>query len=372
MSLILGSGFTGMAAGIKTEFPIYEATNKSGGICTTYVKDGFQFSHGGPHFIFGSGPGLDFIKNTVEVKNYNRIASVYYNHSFPYPFQTSAEKDNPSNPGTLKHWLSNKFSRESCNLFFNPFNSKHTAGLYNEVIQSDEFKTPPAGSQGFVSTFGDPVGGLSYLVDKMAEKCKIRYNKRAVSIRPEEKTVLFQDGEEVRYDKLISTIPLNQLLWMCGKKDIDLPYSSVLVLNIGAEPDSMTPKDHWTYVPFCRTNFHRLCFYSNVDKSKAPEGKVGMAVEIAFPSEYDFEDLDIPFIIDQVVKELQDWRFIGKVITVDPTWVKTAYTWLRKKEDRENALAWLKERDIISTGRYGKWAFQGMVQSIEDGLNVAL
>lgn len=361
-----------MAAAIKTGAPIYEASDHAGGICTTYVKDGFQFSHGGPHFLFGKGPGLDYIKSLVPVNEYVRKASVYFNHSFPYPFQTSAEQESSVNPGSLKAWLRGKFSRESCNLFFNPFNEKYTAGLYDEVIQADEFKTPPAGSQGFVATFGDPVDGLSALVGKMAEKCQIHYKKRAVVIHPEVKQVMFDDGEIQTYDKLVSTIPLGQLLWMCGKRDIILPYTSVLVLNIGAKKDLMTPDDHWTYVPYCKTGFHRLCFYSNVDPTKAPEGKVGLAVEMAFLPDFDYEDFDLPFIIDQVIQELQSWRMIGKVITVDPTYVRCAYTWLKSQADRYAALEWLKERDIVSTGRYGKWKFQGMVDSIRDGFEVQI
>jgi hypothetical protein len=37
---------------------------------------------------------------------------------------------------------------------------------------------------------------------------------------------------------------------------------------------------------------------------------------------------------------------------------------------RERALKVLKGRDIISTGRYGKWKFQGILKSFEDGLSV--
>lgn len=369
-NIILGGGVAGLAAAIKTGYPIYEATDKVGGICTSYLKDGFQFSNGGPHVIFGKDKGLEYIKSLVPVNEYARRAGVYYNHTFPYPFQTTAEYPTECIPGTLKHWLGQKFSRESCNLFFNPFNDKYTCGLYENVIQADEFKSPPAGSVGFVSTFCDPVEGLSSLVEKMASKCEIHYNKKVIHIFPTDKKVMFEDGEEVEYDKLISTIPLNQCLRIAGNVNFKLPYTSVLVLNIGAEKDINTPNEHWLYIPFCKNNFYRLGFYSNIEASKAPEGKVGLSVEMAFLPEYEYEDLDIPFIIQEVVAELQSWRMIGKVITVDPTWVKTGYTWLYDKKDRFNALQWLKERDIISTGRYGKWAFQGMTTSIEDGLSL--
>lgn len=369
-TVILGAGFTGLAAGIKTKAPIYEASEHAGGICRSYHKDGFEFATGGGHWVFGKNKGYDYIKSLVPLNEYKRKASVYYNAKFPYPFQTTAQKNIDWNDGSLKHWLTYKFGIEQSNLFFHPFNEKYTAGLYNEVIQDDEYKTPPAGGVGFVSVFSDPVGGLGIVVDKMAEKCHITYKKRAVKINTEAKSVLFEDNEVVWYDKLISTIPLNQLLWMCGKRDFDLPYSSVLVLNIGAEPDVNLPDDHWLYVPFCKTNFYRIGFYSNVDSSKAPEGMVSLSVEMAFPAEYDYEDLDIPFITQEVIKELQAWRFIGKVITTDPTWVKTAYTWLRDKDEAKKNIEWLKERDIVSTGRYGKWKFQGFTQSIADGLEV--
>lgn len=367
--IILGAGFTGLAAGIKTGYPIYEASDHAGGICTYYKQDGFHFSHGGPHWIFGKNKGYEFIKTLVELKEYERIAGIYYNHTFPYPFQTSAEKPNISTPGSFKDWLGMNFSCESCNIFFNPFNEKYTCGLYNDVIQDDAFKSPPAGSVGFVPTFSDPVGGLENLVKIMADKCNITYNKKAVKIFPKQKKVLFNDGEMVEYERLISTVPLNSCLDMCGKEDHNLPYTSVLVFNIGAEKDSMTPKDHWLYIPFCKSGFYRLGFYSNVDKTKAPEGNVGLSVEMAF-KDVEYEDLDIDQIAKYVIKELQDWRFIGKVLTVSPTWAKTAYTWLYSHEERENQLGWLAARYIVSTGRYGKWKFQGLTQSIEDGLNV--
>lgn len=367
--IILGAGFTGMAAGIKTGYPIYEASNHAGGICRSYIKDGFDFSTGGGHWIFGRGKGLDYIKSQVKVNEYVRKAGIYYNHMFPYPIQTTAQEEISSKEGTLKRWLTNNFSKAECNLFFNPFNDKYTAGLYDDIIQYDDYKTPKAGGVGFVPTFCDPVGGLTPLVDKMASQCDIKFNKTAVRIFPKQKLVLFSDGEKVGYDRLISTIPLDKCLDIVGKEDHNLPYTSVLVINIGAEPDMKTPEEHWVYVPFCRSGFYRVGFYSNVDNSKAPEGKVGLSVEMAFGG-IDYDDLDVEAICADVIQELQSWRFIGDVITVDPTWVKTAYTWLRSREERDLQLGWLKERDIISTGRYGKWHFTGMTGSIEMGFEV--
>lgn len=373
MNLILGAGVSGLASGYKTGYPIYEATSNYGGICNSYMKEGFQFSVGGGHWLFENDKtknAMELIKSLVELKSYDRLAGIYYNKIFPYPIQTFTQKPNTSQPGYFKEWLRERFSNPECNMFFYPFNEKYTAGLMDEIISYDSYKTPPAGSVGFVSRFHDPIGGLGCLMDKLASKCQINHNKRAINVNTEEKIVSFQDGESIQYDKLISTIPLNQMLYICNNKKYDLPYSSVFVLNIGATPGRNFPKEHWLYIPFCKTNFYRVGFYTNVDPSKAPEGKVGLSVEMAIPSDYDYEDLDVPFITSQVIEELQSWGWIEDVIVTDPTFVKCAYTWNRTLEERERHIQWLKERDIICIGRYAKWIFQGMMESIEQGLSL--
>lgn len=372
-TIILGSGFTGLASGIKTGGVIYEATGHPGGICRDYEKDGFKFSNGGPHWIFGKDAGLDYIKTLVEVKEYEANAGVFFNHIFPYPIQSELQKTHlfnniPGLPMAFHHY--HNFGKELYNLFFEPFNEKYTAGLYGEVIQQDAYKTPIDGKR-WVTTFWDPVNGLSDLVNKMADKCTIMYHNPALSIDTHNKIVKFKYGHE-KYDRLISTIPLNKCLEMCGNTDFKLPYTSVLVINIGAERGHSTPDEHWLYIPFCKSGFHRVSFYTNVDPTKAPDGKVGLSVEIAYRSEEQNIDWakEINLMENIVINELKNWGWIGDVITTQSDFVKTAYTWMYKKEDRENALNWLSERDIISTGRYGKWKFQGLTASIMDGFNV--
>ena len=372
-TVILGAGISGLAAGYKTGYPIYEMANHPGGICHSYMKDGFQFSRGGPHWIFGNErttKAMEFIESLVELNRYDRLAGIYYNKIFPYPIQTVSQKPIVANTQYFKQWLVDNFGINMCNMFFHPFNEKYTAGLMDEIIQFDSYKSPPAGSVGFVSKFSDPVGGLGTLVNKMAEKCDIRYTKKAVYIDPIEHEIEFEDETVVEYDRLISTIPLDVIMRLCERDDFDLPYSSVFVLNIGAEQGPNLPREHWLYIPFCKCNFYRVGFYTNVNSDKAPPGKVGLSVEIAFPSTINYEDLDIDYITYHVIQELQSWGWIKEVAVTDPTWVKTAYTWNRNPEERERHIEWLEERDIISIGRYATWKFQGMAESIEQGLSI--
>jgi len=256
-------------------------------------------------------------------------------------------------------------------MFFYPFNEKYTAGLMDKIMPQDAYKSPSGRTNGWVSTFCDPVNGLSDLVEKMASKCDIKYNNRIIDIDSVHKEIRTSQEEIIKYDRIISTIPLSHICGLSGYYDFKAPYTSVLVLNIGAEVGACTPKEHWLYIPFCKSGFHRVAFYTNVDDSKGPKGTVGLSVEMAFYNRKP-KTSEYAKIVRDVVQELQEWRWIdgSDPIIVSPNWVECAYTWQYNKEDVPNALAWLKERDIISTGRYGKWAFQGLTKSIEDGFNV--
>lgn len=369
-TIILGAGITGLAAGFKTGATIYEKTGNPGGICQTYHKDGYTFENGGGHWMFGSGKAIDFTKTYTTMDEYERKAGIYYNTIMDYPIQTFANKEPDANQGTMKEWLLNKFGKEMCNMFFFPFNNRYTAGRYNYVIQDDEYKSPSPGGLGFVPSFHYPRNGWTEsFIKPLASQCKIEYKKTASSIDTDKKEVAFSDGDVVGYDRLISTIPLDDLLMMAGRTPLLLPYTSVLVLNIGAEKGVNFPDKHWLYVPFNKTGFFRIGFYSNVVYDKAPQGKCALCVEMAFGNvEAEFLDLDV--IQFEVMRELQGLGIIGKVDVYDPKWIEHAYTWLYPSSKREEYIKWLNDRDIISIGRYGKWKFQGMAASIEDGLSV--
>jgi protoporphyrinogen oxidase len=248
-------------------------------------------------------------------------------------------------------------------MFFWPFNDRYTDGLFDEIIQDDPIKSP-LGSVGYNDIFYYPKNGLNTLVDNMAKGLDIRYNKKLVGVKG--KTAIFQDGEEVDFDKMISTIPLSVMANIIGLNTPDLPHTSVCVLNIGATRLERCPKDHWVYVPYSESGFYRVGFYSNVDASSAPKNCVSIYVERAWKNGRQ----ELGHYPSEVIKELQYWGWIGSVQVVDISWVDYAYTWLRPSHSREYYIQVLKDKGIISTGRYGKWRFQGIAESVKDGLAV--
>jgi hypothetical protein len=155
------------------------------------------------------------------------------------------------------------------------------------------------------------------------------------------------------------------------------PFTSVLVLNIGAEQGATCPDVHWQYEPDAKSGFHRIGFYSNVDRSFLPRNcresdrGVALYVERAFLAGAALSLDEVTGYSATVVAELQDRDYIGEVHAIDPSWVEVAYTWqLPGSTWREQAIAALAADGIHQAGRYGRWHFQGIADSVREGLEV--
>lgn len=420
-SFILGGGITGLSAGLSSGLPVFESTESPGGICSSYyVRPGdtvrlhqapadgeaYRFEIGGGHWIFGGDPMiLRFIQNLVPVKTYRRRSSVYFaadQRYTPYPLQNHLrylepalvvqalkELAEPSGKmDTMADWLHSSFGPTLCDLFFYPFHDLYTAGLYKEIAPQDAYKSPvklplaiegafsEAQAVGYNVTFVYPEDGLNVLSKQMAALSDVRYNRKVVALDVDKRVVTFEDGQALAYDSIISTLPLNKMMQMTGLK-VDArpdPYTSVLVLNIGATRGKQCPDDHWLYNPDAKSGFHRVGFYSNVDRSFMPRSArknndaVSIYIERAYVGGHKPTEAEIQQYCQDVVEELKSWEFIREAEVVDPTWIEVAYTWSWPRSAwKSQALGALEGHGIYQIGRYGRWIFQGIADSIRDG-----
>lgn len=418
---ILGGGVTGLSAGLSSGLPVFEAAEEPGGICSSYYvrpgsqqrlaqspanENAYRFEIGGGHWIFGGDTTiLRFIRTIAPVKSYARKSAVYFREQdlyVPYPLQnhlrfldretvgqvlTELVKE-PGSFQTMKEWMEQYFGPTLCRLFFFPFHDLYTAGLYTTIAPQDAYKSPvslthviqgafqEAPSAGYNVQFVYPSEGLNILAQRMASLCDIRYGKRVRQIDVRKKELHFADGSVLPYQALVSTLPLTTMLQMSGltveaKAD---PYTSVLVLNIGAVRGKNCPDDHWLYNPDAQSGFHRVGFYSNVDRSFLPASArpnneaVSIYIERAYNGGQKPTPAEITAYSQAVVTELQDWGYIRDAEVVDPTWIDVAYTWSYPGSRwKQQAIQKLEEQNIYPIGRYGRWIFQGIADSVRDG-----
>jgi protoporphyrinogen oxidase len=419
-TVILGAGVTGLAAGIASDAPVFEAADGPGGICSSYYvvpgtdrrlpeppadRGAYRFEIGGGHWIFGGDAAtLRYVNAVAPLEKYSRRSSVYFpeNRQFvPYPLQNHlghlpfdvaaralAEMAQPARRvPTMREWHRENFGPTLCELFFDPFHELYTAGLHDRIAPQDAYKSPvdlplairgllgEAPAVGYNVDFRYPREGLGALVRRMAAGGRVAYGKRAVRIDLRKKAVEFDDGSGASYDVLLSTVPLVHTVAMAGMAvdgEPD-PYTSVLVLNIGARRGPAWPSDQWLYVPRSRAGFHRVGIYDNVDVHFLPRDPVApprtsLYVERAYVGGRRPGAEEVARYGEAVIAELRDWGFIDAVEVLDPTWIDVAYTWSWPGSRWVTlARSALEAHDVHPIGRYGRWVFQGIAESLREG-----
>ncbi len=411
-TFILGGGVAGLAAGMASGLPILEAAGHPGGICASYYRrpddparlseppaaeDAYRFELGGGHWIFGADEEMrSLLAGLGSLRRYSRRSSVYFPDRrlhVPFPLQGHLESLGPdiaaraagemagagSGGDTFRDWLQASFGPTLCREFFFSFHQRYTAGLYATIAPEDGYKSPTArGARGYNVEFDYPVAGLDALVRAMAARCRIEYASRIVAIDPKIRRLHLAGGRVLAYDRLISTLPLNRMIELTGLalKARPDPWTSVLVLNIVAERSPHTPDAHWTYLAQSRSGLYRVGFYDNVEPGFLPRAErrerpyAALYGERAFPGGQQPSEEEIGLHATAAVRELQEWGFIGQLRLLDPTWIDVAYTWRWPGSSwREEALQALADHGIAQLGRYGRWHFQGIAQSIRDGLS---
>ena len=220
--------------------------------------------------------------------------------------------------------------------------------------------------------------GLNALAGRLPAACDVRYAKRLARLDATNRVAHFADGSRVPYSQVLSTLPLNRMMEMTGLSTAAPadPYTSVLGVNVGAPKGPRCPADHWVYNCETAAGFHRVGFYSNVDASFLPRSareqrdRVAIYVERAYAGGTGrSSEEEVRSHCAAVVDELREWGFIEDVEAVDPTWIDVAYTWAWPGSRwREDALRALEAAGIYQVGRYARWTFQGIADSIRDGL----
>src|SRR5262249_53807424 len=181
------------------------------------------------------------------------------------------------------------------------------------------------------------------------------------------------------YDYLISTLPLpvifNKLRDTSDsfvQAARQLQAISILNINIGVDRPDISDQ-HWLYFPEDEFVFSRIGFPTNFSKSVSPPGTSSIYIEIThLPGQ-------MPNVEETFERALIGLRKCGilqktdKVLTRHVLDIRYAYVVFdhHRQKHIQSLTDYLESRDIYTAGRYGRWDYHSMEDSILSGKSAA-
>ena len=416
---VLGGGLAGLStstflkrAGVPHR--LFERESSPGGHAVTVEERGFRFDRTG-HLLHLRDPEMQQLAESVlPAERYRRIArkSAVFSHGVytRYPFQANTfglppEVAYECLSGFLAaHYAPSKQPaqnfEEFCLAHFGAGISRHFMLPYNARLWGvparditsewcQRFVPLPkledvlrgalgAGTPelGYNTSFWYPELGIGTFSAALAAGTPIELSRPARSIDLARR-VLELDGEEVRFDTLVSTIPLPVLLELLSDVPADvaaagrqLRFTHLHYLDLGLRVPNPKPY-HWVYVPEERYPFYRVGCYSHFSEKLAPPGKSSLYVELA-----DRRSPALPRILPDVVRGLCELGLLEserdielcRLRTIDYAYVIYDHRYRAALDAIEPFLA---EQGIISTGRYGGWNYSSMEDALLMGRRAA-
>ena len=226
---------------------------------------------------------------------------------------------------------------------------------------------PPVGPN---ARFGYPLrGGFQALMQGFLPHLEgeVHMGVRLTALHPATRVAHFNDGSRIAYDRLISTIPLPELVRIIGddapsaihRAAEALRHVSVRCVNLGVGRADITDK-HWIYYPE-DTVFHRIFVQGNASPHNNPPGGFGLTCEITYSPTKPLP-CDGQALIDRCIAEC---RSVGMLREDDPiittSIIDMPYAYVVYDHARQANVSlirqWLADRDILLAGRYSEWEY---------------
>lgn len=415
-NIILGAGLSGLCAAysLKKKFVIFEKEKKPGGLTSTQLINNFYFDHTGHWLHLNNNITKKFIKK-INLKYFtvSRNSKVLlFDKYIDYPFQFNLydlpkdlvnnalidlfkRENNVFKEHNFKNFCYKNFGKTISDLFLFPYNTKLWGEYANNITTEwcKNFFPPPNIEKiisgaikkndfgGYNKTFIYPKSGgiqkLSDLISKSVGLKNINLNSKVQSIDIKKKEIVV-NNKIYKYDNLITSIPLPELLKLCKKlpKEISklknkFKYTSLTYLNYGIKNKVMRDI-HWLYLPDKSLPFYRIGCSSNAAPSLAPKNKSSIYLEVSNWHKKKMNDIEIKNAARNFLKNMKIIKKNSDIEVEQLNHVKYGYVIFDKnyKKVKNKALKFLEKNKIFSIGRYGLWKYSSMEDSMLDGFNI--
>lgn len=327
---ILGAGPSGLATALFLKYPniVLEKNSHPGGHTSSFYHKGYTFDQG-PHIMFSKNKEiLDFMvrslgKNIYKSRRNNKIS--FKNRLLKWPFENNLYKlplednylclksylFNPykkryPNPKNLKEWLLHHFGKGICELYLFPYNEK----VWNISVENlsmiwagripypdkDDILKSALGinTEGYLHQlyYYYPLrGGYQAICESWAKKVKVKYNYeiKKIEINNRGGFRLTNGSSEVKTDRIISTIPIHELVKIINfplpkyvrKAVQNLIVNPMVVISLGIKGED---SNKYTAIYFPESDFlvNRISFPKTFSPFNAPSGYYSIQAEITF------------------------------------------------------------------------------------------
>ena len=370
---ILGGGPAGLAAAYfakikKIPFSIYEAKSSVGGNCRTLVFDDCNFDTGAHRFHNKNKIATSAIKSLIDndLISVNAPSKIYWNSTMtPFPLDPKSfisdfhivDKVKIISENIFNIFLSQKpdlsFKEAAYRKYGKTISEKFlinyteklwgvSANILHNEVTGDRFKnlTPltlikslfnqrESNSKHLEGSFLYPKNGYGQIFESIENiiSNKIMYNYRIKKIHTKNNSidqVSFSNGERVKTEKAISTLPLNyfiHILEPSAPVDIitmanSLKFRNLRLAIFTLNCDSFS-KNASIYFPEKKFPFTRLYEPKNRSISMAPKGKTCIVIEVPYKDGDKIGEIDDDEFLMSIQNHLSSNNIINRSLFLE-------------------------------------------------------
>ena len=422
---IIGAGMAGLGAahrlhGEGMSSVIYEKRPYYGGHTASYVFDG--------KFVFDDGPHISFTKvermqqllannvrgeyETIQARVNNYWKGYWIKHpaqcnlhGLPHQLITDivcdmvdARMPLPGPIGNYAEWLVQSYGKTFAETFPMQYGLKyHTTVAGNmstdwlgprlyvpqlrEVLSGA--LTPATADVHYVNHFRYPSrGGFVSYLHAFVKDTTVFLEREVIEIDTEQRVLRFADGSAERYDSLISSMPLPELIARITRVPPDvlaasqrLACTTCVIVNLVVDRADLS-EAHWTYFYDDDFFFTRLAFPHMQSPHNVPPGMGSIQAEVYYSAKYRPLDRAPEACIDPVIADLRRCGLLRESDTIvfrNAALVPYANVIfdLERAEAVSIVHGFLDDIGVAYCGRYGEWGYHWTDDAFISGENAA-
>lgn len=422
--VVLGTGMAGFGAAHRLHQEgmapvLYDKNSYFGGHTASFVDEGFLFDLG-PHISFTKDERVqnlfaESVNGQYEAVQVN-LTNYWQGYWPPHPVQLHmhglpdeliikvitdfvAEAHAPERPvKNYEDWLYAGFGKTFAETFPMTYARKyHTTTASNmsidwlgprmyrptleEILKGVLSASAP--QKHYITNFRYPSqGGFVAYLKKFVPMANLKLDHELVAIDARARQLTFKNGVVAKYDGLVSSVPLPELIRMMSdvpQEVIDasqrLACTTCVLVNVGVDREDLS-KGQITYFYDEDITFTRLSFPHMLAQSNVPPGAGSIQAEVYFSSKYKPLSGSPDDYIEPVIRDLRKCGILrdsDKILWKGTKLLKYANIIfdLERAEALEIVHGFLDEVGISYCGRYGDWGYMWTDESFISGERAA-